>query len=160
MKTEGTMVRFTNKGRPTKKTYDQLQGLEVGYLTLCDVMDGDARRFEDLKRNVLTVQRECMLYERIQNAIGSNVKLALFENVELVFISEFGIKDLDLDLKSGSDRKLRNSEFKAQLAAYEKMVNPALTSLEKLLNCDCKEFFKILNSFHLVIFSGPGMRST
>ena len=85
-----------------------------------------------LKRNVLTVQRECMLYEQIKNTIETNVKLALFECVELVFISEFGIKDLDLDLKSGSDRKLRNPEYKARLAAYMKMVNPALTSIEKV----------------------------
>ena len=62
MKTEGIIVRFPNKGKPTKKTYDQLQGLEVVYVSLCDVMDGDACRFEDLKRNVLTVQRECMLF--------------------------------------------------------------------------------------------------
>ena len=40
------------------------------------------------------------------------------------------------------------------------MVNPVLKSLEKFPNCDCKEFFKILNSFHLVKFFGPGMRST
>ena len=113
MKTEGIMVQFSNKVKPTKKTYDQLQGLEVVYVSLCDVMDGDACRFEDLKRNVLTVQREFMLYERIKNAIETNVKLALFENVELVFISEFGIKDLDLELNSGSDWKLRNSEYKA-----------------------------------------------
>ena len=51
------------------------------------------------------------------------MKLALFENVEIVFFSEFGIKDLDLDLKCGSDRKLRNLEYKARLAAYKKMVN-------------------------------------
>ena len=92
------------------------------YISLCDVMDGDARRFEDLKRNVLTVQRECMLYERIKNAIELNVKLALFENVDLVFISEFGIKDLDLNLKAGSNRKLRNAEYKARLAAYKKIL--------------------------------------
>ena len=79
MKTGGIMVRFQNKGKPCKKTYDQLQGLEASYISLCEVLEGDARRFEDLKRNVLTVQRECMLYERIKNAIETNVKLALFE---------------------------------------------------------------------------------
>ena len=73
--------------------------------------------------------------------------------MELVFISEFGIKDLDLDLKCGSDRKLRNLEYNARLVAYKKMVNPALTSLEKFPNCDGKEFFKVLNSFHVVKFS-------
>ena len=75
------------------------------------------------------------------------MKLALFENVELVLISEFGIKDLEPDLKSGSDRKLRNLEYKARLAAYKEMVNPALTSLEKFPNCDGKEFFKVLNAW-------------
>ena len=131
MKTEGLMVRFRNKGKPSKKTYDELQGLEVLYLAFY-VLDGDGHRFEDLKRVVLTLERECMLYERIKNAIDSNVKLALFEDVELVFISDFGIKDLDLDLKSGSERKLRNVEYKQRLAAYKKLVNPALTSIEKV----------------------------
>ena len=115
LKTEGLQVSFLNKGKPTKKTYDQLQGLEVAYLALCDLMDGDAYRFDELKRNVLTVQRDGMLYEQIKNAIDTNVKLALFECVDIVFISEFGIKDLDLELKSGSDRKLRNSEYEARL---------------------------------------------
>ena len=69
LNTEGLLVSFPNKGRLTKKTYDQLQVLEVAYISLCDVLDGDARRFEDLKRNVFTVQRECMLYERIKNAL-------------------------------------------------------------------------------------------
>ena len=101
-----------------------------------------------------------MLYERIKNAIDSNANVALFEEVELVFISEFGIKDLDLDLKSGNERKLRNIEYKQRLAAYKKLVNPALTSIEKFPNCDGKEFFKVLNPFHVVKFSGPGMRST
>ena len=59
------MESFPNKGKPPKKTYDQLQGLEVVYLALCDVMDGDSRRFDDLKRTVLTVQCDGMLYERI-----------------------------------------------------------------------------------------------
>ena len=67
---------------------------------------------------------------------------------------------MDLNLKSVSDRKLRNLEYKAQLAAYKKMVNPERTSLEEFLNCNGKEFFKTLNSFHLVKFSRPGMRST
>ena len=98
-----------------------------------------------------------MIYERIKNAIDTNAKLALFECVDIVFISKFGIKDLDLEVKSGSDRKLRNLEYKARLG---KLANPALTSLEKFPNCDGKEFFKILNSFHLVKFFGPGMRST
>ena len=40
------------------------------------------------------------------------------------------------------------------------MVNPVLISIDKFLNCDGKEFFKILNSFHFVKFFGPGMRST
>ena len=160
MKTEGLMVRFRNKGKPSKKTYDELQGLEVMYLALCDVLDGDGHRFEELKRLVLSLERECMLYERIKNAIDSNAKVALFEAVELVFISEFGIKDLDLDLKSGNERKLRNIEYKQRLAAYKKLVNPALTSLEKFRSCDGKEFFKILNSFHVVKFYGPGMRTT
>ena len=85
MKTEGLMVRFPNKGRPTKKIYDKLQGLEVVHISLCDVMDGDAHRLKDLKRNVLTVQREFMLYERIKNAIETNLRmssLCLFLNLE------------------------------------------------------------------------------
>ena len=32
LKTEGLEVSFPNKGRPTRKTYDQFQGLEVVYL--------------------------------------------------------------------------------------------------------------------------------
>jgi len=43
LKTEGLQVSFPNKGKPTKKIYDQFQ------LALCDVMDGDPRRFDDLK---------------------------------------------------------------------------------------------------------------
>ena len=73
-----------------------------------------------------------MRYEQIKNAIDSNAKVSLFEDVELVFISKFGIKDLDLDLKSGFERKLRNVEYKQRLAAYKKLVNPPLTSLEKV----------------------------
>ena len=80
--------------------------------------------------------------------------------MEIVFISEFGIKDLDLDLKAGSDRRLRSNEFKDRVADFKKMVNPVLTTIEKFPNCDGKEFFKVLNSFHLVKFFGPGMRST
>ena len=120
LKTEGFLVSFPNKGKPTKKTYDQLHGLEVAYLALCDVMDGDSRRFDDLKRIVLTVQCDGMLYERIKNAIDTNVKLALFECVDIVFISEFGIKDLVLDLKSGSDWRLRTTVFKDRIAAFKK----------------------------------------
>ena len=61
LKTEGLQVSFLNKGKPTKKTYDQLQGLEVAYLTLCDVMGGDTHRFDELKRYVLTEQCDGML---------------------------------------------------------------------------------------------------
>ena len=85
----------------------------MAYLVLCDVMDDDAHRFNDLKRYVLSAECDGMLYEWIKNAIDTNVKLALFECVDIVFISEFGIKDLDIELKAGSDRKLRNAEFKA-----------------------------------------------
>jgi len=35
-----------------------------------------------------------------------------------------------------------------------------LHHLKRFPNCNGKEFFKILNSFHLVKFFGPGMRST
>ena len=160
LKTEGMMESFPNKGSPTKKTYDQLQSLQVGYLVVCDVNDGDSRRFDELKRLVLTIQCEGMLFEHIKSVIDSNAKLALFECVELVFISEFGIKDLGLDLIAGSDRKLRSAEFKERLAAYKKMVNPILTTIEKAPGCEGKEFFKVLNSFHLVKFYGPGMRTT
>ena len=59
------------------------------------------------------MQYEGMLHqEHIKSVIDSNAKLALFECVELVFILEFGIKDLGLDLNAGSDRRLRSSEFK------------------------------------------------
>ena len=83
LKTEGMMEGFPNKGQPTKKTYDQLQSLEVGYLVLCDVMDGDSCRFDDLKRYVLTAQCDGMLYERIKNVIGTNVKVTLFDSIYL-----------------------------------------------------------------------------
>ena len=74
--------------------------------------------------------------------IDTNVKVALFECVELVFIWKFGIKDLGLELNAGSDRRLRCSEFKDRLAAYKKTVNPVLTTIDKSPSCDGKEFSK------------------
>ena len=58
------------------------------YLALCDVLDGDGHRFEELKRVVLTLARECMLYERIKNAIDSNCPYLRMWSLCLFRISE------------------------------------------------------------------------
>ena len=132
-------MSFPNKGTPSKKTYDKLQGLEVIYIAVCDVMEGNAERFEGLKRNILNVQRGDMLFERIKNAIDDNAKL------DIVFISEFGIKVMKIDLKMDNQRKLRNSVFQDRLAAYKILVNSELALIDKFLRCTGKELFKILN---------------
>ena len=49
-----------------------------------------------------------MLFEWIKNAIDDEAKLELFEPVDIVLISEFGIRDMKIDLKIDNERKLRN----------------------------------------------------
>ena len=78
--------------------------------------------------------------------------MELFEPVDIVFIYVFGIRDMKIDVKIDNEWKMWNFVFKDQLVAFKKLMNPDLTLIEKFQQCSGKEFFKILNLFHVVKF--------